>query len=55
MLCSALYHLMYCQSEHDYRKWLKWDVFGIVVGIMGCYIPGVYYAFYCNTVWLQTR
>lgn len=50
MICSTLFHLLCCQSEHEYRRWLRWDLFGIVIGIMGCYFPGVYYAFYCSAM-----
>ncbi|XP_078577924.1 progestin and adipoQ receptor family member 3-like isoform X1 [Branchiostoma floridae x Branchiostoma japonicum] len=52
MLCSAGYHLLCCHvSERVARRWLSLDLAGISVGVMGCYFPGVYYAYYCNMFW----
>ncbi|XP_076875305.1 progestin and adipoQ receptor family member 3b isoform X2 [Brachyhypopomus gauderio] len=51
MLCSVGYHLFCCHcSETTSRRWLGLDYAGISVGILGCYVPGVFYAFYCNSV-----
>ena len=51
MLCSVGYHLFSChRSEQMCRRWLALDYAGISVGILGCYVPGVFYAFYCNGV-----
>ncbi|KAG7271802.1 hypothetical protein CRUP_018298 [Coryphaenoides rupestris] len=51
MLCSVGYHLFSChRSESTCRRWLALDYAGISVGILGCYVPGIYYAFFCNTV-----
>uniref|UniRef100_A0A9J8AAA2 Progestin and adipoQ receptor family member 3 n=1 Tax=Cyprinus carpio carpio TaxID=630221 RepID=A0A9J8AAA2_CYPCA len=51
MLCSVGYHLFCChRSEKTCRRWLALDYAGISVGILGCYVPGVFYAFYCNSV-----
>ncbi|KAM9539523.1 progestin and adipoQ receptor family member 3-like isoform 1-T2 [Salvelinus alpinus] len=54
MLCSAGYHMFSCHlSEKTCHRWLALDFVGISVGILGCYIPGVFYAFYCITFWRQ--
>ncbi|KAL0965820.1 hypothetical protein UPYG_G00286190 [Umbra pygmaea] len=54
MLCSVGYHLFSCHlSEKTCRHWLALDYAGISVGILGCYVPGVFYAFYCITFWRQ--
>lgn len=51
MLCSVGYHLFCChRSEKTSRRWLALDYAGISVGILGCYVPGVFYAFYCDSV-----
>lgn len=51
MLCSVGYHLFSChRSERTCRRWLALDYAGISVGILGCYVPGIFYAFYCNAV-----
>ncbi|XP_068191266.1 progestin and adipoQ receptor family member 3-like isoform X2 [Antennarius striatus] len=51
MLCSVGYHLFSChRSEKTSRRWLALDYAGISVGILGCYVPGIFYAFYCNTI-----
>lgn len=51
MICSAGYHVFYCHSPQANVRWLAFDLSGIVVGLMGCYIPGVHYAFYCVSRW----
>lgn len=54
MLCSVGYHLFAChRSEKTCRRWLSLDYAGISVGILGCYVPGIFYAFYCNAFWRQ--
>ncbi|XP_024154761.1 progestin and adipoQ receptor family member 3 isoform X2 [Oryzias melastigma] len=51
MLCSVGYHLFSChRSEKTCMRWLALDYAGISVGILGCYVPGIFYAFYCNAV-----
>uniref|UniRef100_A0A3Q3DSI3 Progestin and adipoQ receptor family member IIIb n=1 Tax=Hippocampus comes TaxID=109280 RepID=A0A3Q3DSI3_HIPCM len=53
MLCSVGYHLFLChRSEKTSRRWLALDYAGISVGILGCYVPGIFYSFYCN-FWRQ--
>ncbi|XP_051900330.1 progestin and adipoQ receptor family member 3a isoform X3 [Pristis pectinata] len=54
MLCSVGYHLFCChRSEKANRRWLALDYAGIAIGILGCYVPAVFYAFYCNEISLQ--
>ncbi|XP_028394172.1 progestin and adipoQ receptor family member 3-like [Dendronephthya gigantea] len=48
MLCSAGYHMFNCHSEKIYHIWLSLDLAGISLALCGCYIPSVYYAFYCQ-------
>ncbi|TRY85671.1 hypothetical protein DNTS_020368 [Danionella cerebrum] len=51
MLCSVGYHLFCChRSEKTSRRWMALDYAGISIGIIGCYVPGVFYAFYCNNI-----
>ncbi|CAJ0968868.1 unnamed protein product [Ranitomeya imitator] len=35
------------------RRWMALDYAGISIGILGCYVSGVFYAFYCNNYWRQ--
>ncbi|XP_062308039.1 progestin and adipoQ receptor family member 3a isoform X1 [Osmerus eperlanus] len=54
MLCSVGYHLFCChRSEKTSRRWMALDYAGISIGILGCYVPGVFYSFYCNNYWRQ--
>ena len=39
-----------CHSEKTYHIWLALDLAGISLALCGCYIPSVYYAFYCQPV-----
>lgn len=51
MLCSVGYHLFCChRSEKTSRRWMALDYAGISIGILGCYVSGVFYAFYCSNV-----
>ncbi|XP_072352332.1 progestin and adipoQ receptor family member 3a isoform X4 [Scyliorhinus torazame] len=55
MLCSVGYHLFCChRSEKANRCWMALDYAGIAIGILGCYVPAVFYAFYCNE-WYSLR
>ncbi|BFZ17231.1 hypothetical protein BsWGS_20270 [Bradybaena similaris] len=51
MLCSAGFHTFCCHSEKASRRWLAVDMTGVSIGIIGCYLPSVYYAFYCQLMW----
>ncbi|XP_034397184.1 progestin and adipoQ receptor family member 3a isoform X2 [Cyclopterus lumpus] len=54
MLCSVGYHLFCChRSEKTSRRWVALDYAGVSIGILGCYVPGVFYTFYCNDYWRQ--
>ncbi|XP_073322175.1 progestin and adipoQ receptor family member 3a [Pagrus major] len=54
MLCSVGYHLFCChRSEKTSRRWMALDYAGVSIGILGCYVPGVFYTFYCNNYWRQ--
>uniref|UniRef100_A0A3Q2PEC9 Progestin and adipoQ receptor family member IIIa n=1 Tax=Fundulus heteroclitus TaxID=8078 RepID=A0A3Q2PEC9_FUNHE len=54
MLCSVGYHLFCChRSEKTCRRWMALDYAGVSIGILGCYVPGVFYTFYCNNYWRQ--
>ena len=50
MLCSAGFHMFGCHSEKASRRWLAVDLGGILIGVIGCYLPAVHYAFYCLSV-----
>uniref|UniRef100_A0ACB8E916 Progestin and adipoQ receptor member 3 n=1 Tax=Sphaerodactylus townsendi TaxID=933632 RepID=A0ACB8E916_9SAUR len=40
-------------EEKTSRRWMALDYAGISIGILGCYVSGVFYAFYCNNYWRQ--
>ncbi|XP_078484727.1 progestin and adipoQ receptor family member 3-like [Ciona intestinalis] len=48
MLCSAGYHTFNCHvHEKVATRWYSVDLVGITVGMLGCYMIGLYYGFYC--------
>lgn len=51
MLCSAGFHMFSCHSEKASKRWLAVDLTGISIGVIGCYLPAVHYAFYCLSIW----
>lgn len=51
MLCSTGFHIFACHSERASKRWLQVDMTGVSIGIIGCYLPAVHYAFYCISVW----
>ncbi|XP_064595115.1 progestin and adipoQ receptor family member 3-like [Liolophura sinensis] len=51
MACSAGFHIFCCHSERASQRWLAVDLTGISMGIIGCYLPAVHYAFYCLSIW----
>ncbi|XP_012992400.1 progestin and adipoQ receptor family member 3a isoform X2 [Esox lucius] len=54
LLCSVGFHLFCChRSEKTGRRWMALDYAGIFIGTLGCYVPGVFHAFYCNNYWRQ--
>ena len=50
MLCSAGFHMFGCHSEKASKRWLAVDLAGILMGVIGCYLPAVHYAYYCLSV-----
>jgi len=51
LLFSASYHVFFCKSKTEYNFWLKLDLLGITLSLFGCYIPAIYYGFYCFKMW----
>ncbi|XP_071829342.1 progestin and adipoQ receptor family member 3-like [Apostichopus japonicus] len=51
MMCSAGYHLFCAQNEEVCKSWLALDLAGICIGLLGCYFPGIYYAYFCFDHW----
>ncbi|KAK3590940.1 hypothetical protein CHS0354_034511 [Potamilus streckersoni] len=51
MLCSTGFHIFGCHSERASKRWLAVDLAGILIGVIGCYLPAVHYAFYCLSIW----
>lgn len=51
MFFSAIYHLFCCHSERVFHLWLSLDLAGISLGVCSCYVPAIYYAFYCHVTW----
>ena len=39
-----------CHSEKASKRWLAVDLAGILMGVIGCYLPAVHYAYYCLSV-----
>lgn len=49
MILSSIYHTFSCKSEQSYECFLAYDLFGIALSLLGIFISGIYYAFWCNT------
>ncbi|XP_077966725.1 progestin and adipoQ receptor family member 3-like [Styela clava] len=48
MVSSAGYHIFNSHTlENVCLRWYAIDLAGIITGVLGCYIPGLHYAFYC--------
>lgn len=48
LICSAGYHTFNCHVQKKVAlRWYAVDLYGITVGMMGCYSIGLYYGFYC--------
>ena len=45
---SAAYHTLICHSKTFADLWVRLDYVAIVVQIVGSFIPGLYFAFYCE-------
>lgn len=50
LLCSALFHTLYCYSPDVCKLFNKIDYCGISILTMGSFVPWLYYAFYCEVV-----
>ncbi|CAF4416629.1 unnamed protein product, partial [Didymodactylos carnosus] len=48
LLCSTLYHTLYCHSPKLSKLFTKLDYCGIAILIIGSIIPLLYYQFYCE-------
>ncbi|OJJ43150.1 hypothetical protein ASPZODRAFT_136707 [Penicilliopsis zonata CBS 506.65] len=48
LLISALYHTLLNHSEHVSHRWLQMDYLGIIVLILGNFISGLHFGFYCH-------
>lgn len=48
MILSSIYHTFSCKSEQSYECFLAYDLFGIALSLLGIFISGIYYAFWCN-------
>lgn len=49
LLASSAYHLFLPQhTEVVYKRCLMVDLLGITMGMLSCYVPGLYYGFYCH-------
>lgn len=51
---SACFHVVYDHSDHVHHTWLVMDFIGILCLIMGSFLSGVFYGFYCKPVALYT-
>jgi predicted membrane channel-forming protein YqfA (hemolysin III family) len=51
MLCSVVFHLFGCMSSQIFADFLKLDLCGIGLGILGCYLCGLHLAFECYHDW----
>ncbi|CAF4174069.1 unnamed protein product [Rotaria sp. Silwood2] len=48
LLCSTLYHILYCHSPKISKFFSKLDYCGIAILIIGSVVPLLYYQFYCE-------
>ncbi|CAM4767687.1 unnamed protein product [Rotaria magnacalcarata] len=53
MLCSTLFHLFGCISSQAFADFLKLDLCGIGLGILGCYLCGLHLSCYILRTWLS--
>ncbi len=51
MLCSTVFHLFNCISPRACTNFLKLDLFGIGLGILGVYLCGLHLSFECYRHW----
>ncbi|XP_015376066.1 PREDICTED: progestin and adipoQ receptor family member 3 [Diuraphis noxia] len=50
MASSTMYHTFSCKSEKHFNCFLSFDLFGIALSLLGIYLSGIYYAFWCHPV-----
>lgn len=48
---SSSFHTLSCHSRHLAHKFNKLDYVGIVVMIVGSFLPALHYGFYCRPRW----
>ncbi|BDD61602.1 hypothetical protein MPDQ_004577 [Monascus purpureus] len=48
LLVSAFYHTLSNHSEHAAHRWLQFDYVGILTLILGNFISGLHFGFYCE-------
>lgn len=51
MVMSSLYHIFSCRSEEHFNCFLSFDLLGIALSMLGIYMTGVYYAYWCHKFW----
>ncbi|KAL1117708.1 hypothetical protein AAG570_004023 [Ranatra chinensis] len=51
MVMSSLYHIFSCRSEEFFHCFLSFDLLGIALSMLGIYMTGVYYAYWCHKGW----
>lgn len=51
MVMSSLYHIFSCRSEEHFNSFLCFDLLGIALSMLGIYMTGVYYAYWCHKSW----
>src|SRR3569832_13919 len=55
MLMSVCYHMFSCISETTWRRFLTLDLMGISTAVLGTYLSGIYYSFYCHQVYNKSH
>lgn len=48
LLLSTAFHLLGVHSQQVEQFWHRMDLLGIVIVVMGTFIPGIYYIFFCE-------
>ncbi|KAF5699747.1 hypothetical protein FGLOB1_11187 [Fusarium globosum] len=55
LVFSAAYHLTESHSHEVEQFWHRRDLLGIVIVIVGTFIPGIYYIFSCEPILLKVH
>ena len=53
LVFSVLYHLLSSHSYDIERIWHRMDLIGIIIMTVGTFVPGMYYIFICEAVFLK--